>query len=587
MAKKDLWNTISLTPLTGQLDTRSRPADIPPGGFRWKQNFAVTPEGKLCRQSGFERFFSDAASYTNYDFHSRGGTRKPLTFMFESTASDGTRRFFCGTQSAIYRLNQDTGEYDTLIDGVGAEGTRWHAAELQNTVMFTNNNDPVYMCDVAGATVSPVGSLLYNNNVSAAAVIVQYNGFMIVMNVVQAGVRQGARIHWGDLNIPDGFNIAPASSLAGFQDLEYGDDILNAAPLLGALYIFTRRSIWRMMPSGDSTSVFAFTKVYTEPKNQSGCLAFPNTLVSDGQDIRYMGRDGIYRYNPYIPAPVRDDWLHRADGLIYRQLPTQIDGDYCLSPVAEYMPTNREIWWSWPTIGTNGINNYALVSQVELKTAGVVDHGFTALVNFRRTPASAQKCNEVQDFLGVSGEDYCIKSIGGVFYREMVTLDSSGDPTVDIPEDSAYYTVGYNSILRGMVPLGMADREKKLRRLLIDHDTSEQDVPCVVQLRIGNSFVLVDPNDTDVICAPQWRVIKFDGVNGITNPPLQCADQMKLPDMAAAGLRPNKGMAWPMLETGRFLYYELTILNADGSPAVGGDTCLQRIDFDAMAMTKP
>ena len=605
MAKKDLWQTISLHPLTGMMDTRSRPADIPAGGFRWKENFAVTSDGKLCRRQGFERWTPNTGTITNGDFHFRNGTREPVTFMFESTTGDGARRFFCGTQSDLWLLDQSTGLYNRIASGLGADGSRWHAAELQDTILFVNNNDLVRFWQPGFGEVQILTGLSMNVNIATAAVVVSYNGFMIVMNIVRDGLRKSSEVYWSDINNPTVWDLdnTITGSLAGFQDLDYGDEILAAAPLLGALYIFTRRAIWRMMPSGDPTTIFAFTKIYSEPKNQSGCLAFPNTLVSDGENLYYMGRDGIYRYNPYIPVPVRDDWLHRADGLIYRKLDTQMDAAYCAAPVAEYVPSNREIWISWPDTTSGGINNWTLVAQVEQHTADVVDHGFTSMVNFRLTPESAQKCNEDQYFLAASGTDWTIKSIGGVFLRELYSVGI--DPTADIPLDTQPYDIGYYSVLRGMVPLGLTDREKKIRQVTIDHDTSDADSYPVVQLRIGNSHNLVDANDFDTHCAPQWRVINTDLVNGVVNPPLRCPDLETIPEMAPfpnsatksmtigqaqAGLvsrRTNTGMDWGCMETGRYLYYEITVQNADGSPALGGDSCVQKIDFDAMVMPKP
>jgi hypothetical protein len=602
MAKREVWNTISLNPLTGIMDTRSRPADVPLGGFRWKQNWAVSTEGKLFRRPGFQIAFSDLVSASstpqtlNYDFRNQNGDRELPTFLFESTSSEGIRHIFIGTQSGVWVLDEATGLWTAILSGLGASGTRWHAAELQNMVLFTNNEDAVRSYNLKTGGVLTVTALSSGCDVTAAAVIVQYNAFMMVMNVVADNERQGSRVMWSDINLPETWQDAVPNdgNLGGFQDLEYGDDILAAAPLLGALYIFTRRSIWRMMPSGDSGTVFAFTKVYSEQKNQAGCIAFPNTLVSDGENLYYMGRDGIYRYSPYIPVPERTDWIHRADGLIYRSgLTTTLDGDYCLSPVAEYLPASRELWFSWPgmdqhELAAAGINNYTLICQTEQKTADVVDHGFTALANYRRTPASAQKCNEVQDFLGVSGTDWTLKSIGGVYYRQIydVVLDDNGLPTPDIQLTEEPADVGYYSILRGMIPLGLTDREKKVRRLLMDHDTSDEDTPCVMQLRIGNSRNLVDPNEDRPTCSPQWRIVKYDGANGVTNPPLRCPNQVTLATMATKGLRPAQSLAWPCQEKGTFLYYELKVMNEDGAAGVGGDVFLQRIDFDATAMPK-
>jgi hypothetical protein len=219
------------------------------------------------------------------------------------------------------------------------------------------------------------------------------------------------------------------------------------------------------------------------------------------------------------------------------------------------------------------------VAQVQLQTADVVDTGYTSFVNFRRTPTGPQKCNETQDFLGASGVDWCIKSIGGALFREYANTITLEDQTTDIALTATYRRSGYNSQLRAMIPLGFNDRDKIVRGVLLDHDTSSQDPPCVVHLRIGNSFSLVDVNDTEDVCAPMWHVLP--------DKPLSCPDSASLTALAAKHQRPDRGTTWPCYEQGRFLWFELTIQNADGTPAIGGDTCLQRVDFDAMAMRKP
>lgn len=576
MASKQSWTTVSLNPLVGALDTRSRPADVPIGGFRWKLNFRTTSEGKLCRRRGFEKFYSDAALFTNHDHHCQGAVREPITGIFESTENDGTRRFFDSTQSRVSLLDPDTGLYIDIISGMGDTGSRWKAAELQNVVVFTNDVDEPRFYDVVDQTTVTISNL----PAKKAKVVVQFNGYIILMNTFEDGERRSARVRWCDLNMPKEWRIAPdlASSLAGFQDLQYGDEILGAAPMLGALYIYTRRSIWKMFIAGTDEGVFGFTRVYNEPKNQTGCLAFPDTLITTGGEHWYMGRDGIYKFSPYIPTPEREDWLHRASGVIYTKADTMIDPDYCASPVAEYLPDAREIWFSWPSAGQSGVNNWTLIAQIEHKTADIMDAGFTALCNFRRTPESASRCNESQDFVGASSVDYCLKSIGEVYLREYAVLSDVSDPTVDLPETATYASVGYDSQLRTLIPLGFSDRDKLIRNVLVDHDTSAQEAPCVFRLRIGNAYSLVDANSEADTCAPLWRQM--------SDRELACSDPSSIATMRANNLRPNVGTEWRVYERGRFLYFELTITNADHTPGIGGDTCLQRIDFDAMAMPK-
>lgn len=613
------WTTVSLHPLASSLDTRSRPADIAPGAWRWKQNWAVTPDGKLCRRTGHEKWTppSAAAEYTNFDYHRQGRTRTPVTFQFESTDNAGLRRYYLGTKSSLSTLDFNTGLYTDIVSGAGGDGCVWKAAELQNTVIFTNNKDNVLALTSGSTTASTINDLTSTLKVTAAKVVVQFSGFILLMNVVQDGERKMTRIIWSDLNLPTSFDPAttttqnvpqfnpdgtPApsvletiASLAGFQDLDYGDEILAAAPLQGQLCILTRRAIWIVGVAPTSENVFTFNRVYYEPVNQTGCLAYENTLVSTGTELWYMGSDGIYNYNLYIPTPERQDWLYRASGLIYRKLDYQLASLHCQSPVGWYLPETRELWFSWaisrsPSDPMYGVNEYSFVAQIEQKTADLVDEGYTSFCSFRMslggTGGSPQTCYDAEFFLGASGTDWCIKQIGTAFKREYAALDASGDVTVDLPAIATYVAEGYTSILRTIIPLGFPDRDKIIRLVSVDHDTAWQaDPKCYLRLRLGNNYTMVDPNDAEDICAPLWKDITPDKV-------LQCPDQTKLSEMRAKNLRPAIGTEWACLVQGRFLYVEISVTNPpvkQGAtmyypPAIGGDSCFQRIDFQALAL---
>lgn len=598
-ATQSPWKTLSLTPLTGVLDLRSRPAEVPQGGFRYKLNMACTQEGKLCRADGFTKAFADflydadsnlqsgGTIYHNHDHHHQGATWEPITFGYEHTTSDGQRVLFDGTQSRVSRLNQSTGYWDDLVTGKGAFGSRWRAASLQDYVLFTNGVDDVYS-HAGGVTPYVAGPIpeLQAITVSAAKVIIEFQGIILVMNVKVGGVRKPTTIYWSDLNGPLTWNIAqhpaPETVLCGTQDLPYGDEILAAAPMLNSLYIYTRRSIWKCTVSSVQEKVFEFQRVYYEPKNQAGCLVYPFTLISTGSDHYYMSRESIYHYNPYMPKPECEDqdmdWLHRAAGAIFTKADTRLSGIQCNAPYGEYVPTKKELWFSWPS-GNKEFNNWTLVAQVARKTADLRDVGFTVMCNFRRTPTTQTLCNEIQDFLACASVDWCLKDIGGVFYREYVT--TAEDLATDIDLLSANFVrTGYYSELKGQIPTGLFDREKIIRRLLIDSDDSEQaPPPCVIHAYIGNSQTLTDPNDLDVICAPQWTDLK--------TVPLACPNSDTIPNLSAKNLRAASDKDFACYDQGRFLFFWIRIENADGSAAIGGDSCFQRLDFDVMPLSKP
>jgi len=583
MPKSDSqWKTVSLTPLVGELDVRSRPSDVVAGGFRMKLNFEVTPEGKLQRRAGFSKAF-DGPNYTNQDHHRQGFVREALTFGFEFTAGDDSRTLYDGTQSRISRLNATTGVWTDIVIGKGAPGAKWSAATLQDQILFVNDVDEPLLHDSTTITAAPI-TTLQGLGVKKAKVVVAFAGVLMIMNVTgDVGVpnkRFGSRIYWSNLNAPTEWAPGDPASVAGMQDLPYGDDILAAMPLLGALYIFTRRGIWRCVPNGSTAAdVFLFTQVYTEPQNQAGCLAYPYTLTSTGGGFNYMGRDGIYSWDPYIPAPIRQEWIHKASGFIYKKIDTAMSGKDCNLPISIYSPERHELWFSWP-IANAVENGISLVLALDWRTADVVDHGFSVFRNFRLTPTEGL-CNEDQEFLGVSTYDNSWKNIGHVFYRELI----SGAGFVDLPPTVVYSKLGYYSQLIGMIPLGLYDREKTLRNVLVDDEVTEEAHPPFMKLRIGNSYQVCDPTDLDDVCAPEWRE---------TIPPysLACPDNMKISAMKEKGLKPSIGREFPVYEQNRNLYFDLRIEGPPTeqflhSPPVGGDIALNRLDFDCRVSPKP
>lgn len=575
MPKMTEWQDIAHYPLTGLLDVRSRPADLPLGAFRWKLNAQVTPEGKLRRRAGFNRAFYSGV-LTNHDLHHQGNTREIPNFLFESTDNDGNRRLFAGTTSKLFVLDETTGEWTTIVSGLGAYGHRWKCAQLQDTILFTNGVNDIQAYNIGAGTISTVTELILSGangvNVRTAEVIVEFNGFLILMNLTKDGSRQPTCIAWCDLNAPMSWkpptNPDAPDTLAGYQSLAYEDEILAAAPLLGAMYIYTRRAIWKMTLNVDVAQVFSFARIYYEPKNQKGCLLYPHSLVSTGEAHYFMSRDGIYKFSPYSPIPEREDWLHRASGAIYLPaVSTAMNGTVCHGPVAEFVPEAGEVWFSWPSAGAEE-NDYSLVAQLDQKTADIVDHGFSTFVNYRRTPTELL-CNEAQLFLGVSTTDWCLKEIGGVFYR---LLAATGDDlTVDIPQTANYYTAGYNTVLRGMIATGLPTDEKLINNVRVEDDTVSEASPPVLSIRIGNSEYLADPNNTGDSCPVQWKDIGSQA--------LVCSETKTPAQLLAANLRPALGKDYPCFWRGKYLYYEISVVNADGSEAIGGDACFYQVLF--------
>jgi hypothetical protein len=598
---KPAWTTVTVRPLSGALDTRTQPEEVAIGSWRWKQNMRLTSGTRLCRREGFEKAFNSSA-YVNGDLHDQGYvngaavtavTPEHITMLFEAEDNTGHHYLYGGTLNRLYLYDESAGTWANILalnqtEEVGTSQQRFKAAELQQVILFTDNVNPIYNTAVGGLTVAPVPEL-QSLGVTAAGVVIQFAGFMLLMDVNESAVgRTSSRILWSDFNGPTRWTPGalvgnpPTTSLANFQDLDYGAQILNAVEVSGSLWIYTTESIWRCSPTGD-TNVFSFTKVYTDTKNRSKCLVYPNTLVSVGTQMYYASQEAIYYFDPFIPEPTREEWLYRGAALMFSDQYTT-DPNCCQSPVAEVVPEETEIYFSWPELaqGSNCTNTKTLVINYMYSSVDIYDHGFSVFRNFRPAQAAGPGCNTVtQYFLAASCQDLCLKNIGVGFSREICT-NPGGTGTLQngvyVPTGGTYQLTGYYSILRTLLPFQNFNLDKWIRKLLLECHPNVTPFPnCVMRLRVGNSFSESDPNQADGKCSVLWHQMK--------DQPLVCLDTQTNVQYVAANVRRNSGTEWNFLQAGRFLYVEFMIANVDGSAALGGDCCFSRMELETQLQT--
>lgn len=614
------WTQIQIHPLTGGLDSRSRPADMPAGAFRHKLNVSMSRDGKLCRRGGHSSFKGLDGKQQNYDLHSQGGTREPISFGYEFTKSDGVRHIFAGTHNSLWLLDDETGVWSSLKSAWGNTTSRWRAADLADVVIFTNGvGRPLYydwgtppagaipIFEPGGYDKKPADGGVFVHggminittgyDLKTAYVIIAFSGFMAIMNLTDtADAKFPNRVAWSDLNYPMQWgaynNVTSQDSVAGYQDLDAGDEIIAASYLLGNVYIFTRRAIWKMSigSTASTTDVFNFTKIYSEPLQQTGCLAYPYSLISTGLDLYWLGREAPYHYNPYLLVPECEDWLYKATGLIYKKPGTTIDQSRCNAPTGGWLPSTREIWWSWPGGEYDvGDNNFSMVSQLDQKTSDLVDNGYSAFVSFRRNPGVGVECNQQQVFLGASTVDYALKVIGGAFVREDYAV-TDFPPVTDLDDTATPVANPYNSVLRGLIPTGFTDRDKIVKLTHIECDITPESHSANMTVRIGNSYSIQDPNEganisgpgdesgaTGNVCAVAW--------GAISSKPLACSNSQTMGAMKAANLKPSMSNDYPVYQQGRYLYFEVGIVPTGANSY--GDMCAEQISFEVRGLPKP
>jgi hypothetical protein len=384
---------IELEPLAGFFDHRSPADSVPFGVWRYLQNMEMTARRKLRRAPGWEKLLSQVG-YNNQDLHdhltslSTVSSRQPITFLQQAVTPAGFSKLIAGTSKRLFVLNNETGNWrvisDILGDGLGTlcSDQGWRAAQVGYTVIFTNGLDaPVYHIldqppiEGNNQSVTQIPDL-EKIGLTMAKTVFSYKGIVIFGNVIMDGERFSHRLVWSDVDKPLSWVPRAGESAANFQDLGYGEDILEMSTMGDSLIIYTTSGIWEGVITGGE-GVFVFRKRYSDHTAGNRCLAYRRTLISTGSDHYYLGRDGIYRYNFYTDRPLREEWMHIASSVIFNDLS---EGD-CHVHCAGYNAKEKSIYISWAQRGENCASQ-TLVLNTEYESDYVLDHGFSAYVNY-------------------------------------------------------------------------------------------------------------------------------------------------------------------------------------------------------------
>lgn len=412
-------------PMAGIWDNRSIPSQMPPTSYRRMLNVWVPSANMLARRYGWEKLFSIEEDYNNPDLHdqllslqtyyevlddtvdpteilslpnaacdtdilTRDTGRQPITMLHSFESTQRGRTLIAGTESRIYALNEKTGNWRLIADGLGEgidDGScprrRFYVSTNTNTAIFVNDYNKVLYwkygsgpngCDQQSVRPIPELDLI---RVTRASVTWTWKYVSFIANVEMDGNRFANRIIWSDYQDPLSWDPSKANSIANQVDLDYGETVLGGAELGDFFFIFTDKRIWQLSVKPDGT--FNFTHRYTPDKTGEKCLFYRNTLISSGESIYYFGKDGFYSFSQYRPAPERLDIPHLGTANIFNEKRTgTISPAYCDNHVAGFNPNTKEILISWvPKTSTSGFPTSTFVYNTEYDATSEIDHGFT------------------------------------------------------------------------------------------------------------------------------------------------------------------------------------------------------------------
>lgn len=427
----------TIAPLTGLLDDRSRPDLMPKESFRRILNWHVPEANKLSRRPGWTKLLSKETGYNNEDLHDqmlaaqtyyipipgsgvdpntidewpsdscdeneqlRTTGRQPITLLFQAESTTGMKKLIAATESRVYAVNENKGTWKLLGDGYGTNTTtapayRFYAAQCLNMVILTNNyNLPLsYMFDQksVGCNMQALSTITDCEVIGLrrAAVVWVWRDVVFFANVEMDGQRYRHRMVWSDYQNPLSLDPSKPESIAAYQDLEYGEEILGGLPMGDIFLVYTNRRIWQIEAVGGD-QVFSVTKRYNPTKNSvgEGVLAYRNTLVMIGDSHVYMGVDGIYEYDLYTPAPKRVDWIHLGTNQVF----STINETLCDAHIGVYNIVTKELWFSWVEDGAGNLPSKTIAINKQFQHVSTIDYGFSAFAMYQ-----PNYLNTIRDF---------------------------------------------------------------------------------------------------------------------------------------------------------------------------------------------
>lgn len=346
----------------------------------------------------FSPAFSYSYTYCGRNLHLRPGCREAVTLLEEITIASG-RKLVAATMSRVYELDQSSGAWRILADGLGNSGytldqctcnsVRGVTDTLGGYLFFTNNFDPPMsyfegdaQSDCALQALSPVTDLVALGITQAGGVVV-WKGFVIWFDITENSERQGGTVVWGDLDSPSSF-IESDTSFAGRATIAVGATILAAAPLGNALMFYTDRGIIRCTLVGGE-DVFNFETIY----EGGNSMKFKFSLVNAGDQHLYAGESDIYVLTQFDSRPINLPWVTKAAGMMFfgsaedHSTYEPLNRDACNMVTGGWNEETKEAYMSYPS-GDNICPDVTLRFNLKFNAADFIDHGFTSFLTFRR-----------------------------------------------------------------------------------------------------------------------------------------------------------------------------------------------------------
>lgn len=399
---------------TGGLIDHISPLLVPDKNATEILNITLDDRGQLSKRGG-------------YELNNTTGTLGPgaVTGGGYHTATTGSSFFAVVVGTNVYRTSNSFGGSYTNITG-----TNTITASSSNLAQTTSINDVLVVCNESDRPFKvPASGNAVPLNVatapSAARTCATYGNYLVLANTTESSVNYPSRVRWSDLNTVDSF---PANNFIDVEPND-GDKIVAIINFEDSIFIFKKRSIYKMVITGDEgANAFIIRPII----RSLGAWAKNSVKPIPGVGIMFLAQNTVYLFDGESVSPAGDPIQRTID---------EVQRSQWANAVAAVYPKRYQYWIAVSTASTT--NSKVLVYDY-------VQKAWTVYTNM-----TVNMLSQAEDLTGanilLSGD-----SSGNVYKQDTGTADeplgvqsaipatySTGDITFGGPEITKGYKYLY------------------------------------------------------------------------------------------------------------------------------------------------
>lgn len=240
-------------------------------------NFMMDDRGQLTTRAGFRIINTTGTLTSTSSVVTGGGYHNP---------SSGTNFFAVIVGTNVFRTsNSFGGSYTNVTSTVVITGTASNLAQhtsLNDLEIFCNESDTPFSVPASGNALALVGGVP-----TGAKTCTTYGSYLLVANTTESSVSYPSRIRWSDINNP---NSWPALNFVDIEPND-GDKIVDIITFKDSVYVFKKRSIYRLMITGlDGPDAF----IVRPFSRNLGCWAKNSVRVVPNLGIAFLAQNTLY-----------------------------------------------------------------------------------------------------------------------------------------------------------------------------------------------------------------------------------------------------------------------------------------------------